>query len=65
MSTIGGSTAYAALSRPTLGVLGVADTAIAHILDHRLFGVPEVTGIHNRYHFVAEMREALERGGVG
>lgn len=44
-----------------LGVLGIADTTIARILDHHLIGVPEVTGIYNRYHYVAEMREALER----
>ena len=43
-----------------LGALGVADTTIARIPDHRLSGVPEVTGIYNLYHYVGEMREALE-----
>ena len=43
-----------------LGALGIADTTIARILDHRLIGIPEVTGIYNRCHYVAEMREAIE-----
>ena len=43
-----------------LGALGIADTTIARILDHRLIGIPEVTGIYNRYHYVEEMRAALE-----
>ncbi len=46
-----------------LGVLGVADTTIARILDHRLIGVPEVTGIYNRYHYVG--RDAGRVGAVG
>lgn len=44
----------------SLGALGIADTTIARILDHRLIGIPEVTGIYNRYHYVEEMRTALE-----
>ncbi len=41
-----------------LAALGVADTTIARILDHRIAGIPEVTGVYNRYQYIPEMRNA-------
>jgi integrase len=43
-----------------LARLGIPDSTIARILDHRLYGIPDVTGIYNRYQYVPEMREALK-----
>jgi len=43
-----------------LGSLGVADTTIARILDHRMVGIPDVTSTYNRHRYIPEMREALE-----
>ena len=44
-----------------LAALGVADTIIARILDHRIVGIPDVTAVYNRHQYIPEMHDALKR----
>ena len=41
--------------------LGVAPNIIERILDHESGGFRGMAGVYNRFHYLPEMREALER----
>ena len=44
-----------------MGRLGVAPHVVERILNHMSGSFPRVAGVYNRFQYVPEMREGLER----